>query len=391
MDFTNLKELMERLTSWRIPGNSVVVYKDNKQVFSYQSGYASLEQKIPMRGGELFNIYSCSKPTTVAAALQLYEKGYFLLDDPLYEYIPAFRHMTVKTENGEIVKAERPITMRHLFTMTAGLDYNTSAPWRARAAERTCGKMQTLEVARAIAEDPLHFQPGEKWNYSLCHDVLAAAVEAISGLKFRDYVKLHIFDPLDMKTSCYHNQTVCDSIAEQYRFEQAGDNDAVKLQSGELQGSDGWLVNVGKTHNHLIFGEEYDSGGAGITTSVEDYAKFANALANGGVGATGEKILSAGTIELMRTNQLTPAQSASYNWVQLRGYGYGLGVRTMIDRAQSGFNGRVSEFGWGGAAGASLYVDPDLNLGVFYAHHMLNPQETYYQPRLRNVLYSCVL
>ncbi|MBQ9785163.1 MAG: beta-lactamase family protein [Clostridia bacterium] len=390
MDFTNLKEFMDRLTAWRIPGNSVVVYKDNKEVFSYQSGYSSLEKQIPMQGGELFNIYSCSKPTTVTAALQLYEKGFFLLDDPLYEYIPAFRDMTVRTESGEIVKAERPITMRHLFTMTAGLDYNTNAPWRARAEARTGGKMQTLEVVKAIAEDPLHFQPGEKWNYSMCHDVLAAAVEAISGQKFRDYVKEHIFEPLDMKTSCYHNAAVCDRIAEQYRFEQVGDNDAVKLQSGQIQSADGVAVNVGKTNNYLIFGEEYDSGGAGITTSVEDYAKFANALANGGVGATGEKILSAGTVELLRTNQLTPAQSASYSWVQLKGYGYGLGVRTMTDRAKSGFNGAVSEFGWGGAAGASIYVDPELRLGVFYAHHMLNPQETYYQPRLRNVIYSCV-
>lgn len=391
MDFTNLKQFMDRLTAWRIPGNSVVVYKDNKQVFSYQSGYASLENKIPMQGRELFNIYSCSKPTTVTAALQLYEKGYFLLDDPLYEYIPAFRDMTVRTESSEIVKAERPITMRHLFTMTAGFDYNTNAPWRARAEERTGGKMQTLEVARAIAEDPLHFHPGEKWNYSMCHDVLAAAVEAISGQKFRDYVKDHIFDPLDMKTSCYHNDAVLAQVAEQYRYEQGGESDAVKLQSGHMQGSYGVHVNVGKRTLYYVFGEEYDSGGAGITTSIEDYAKLANALSNGGVGATGEKILGAGTIELLRTNQLTPEQRANYSWNQLFGYGYGLGVRTMTDRAKSGFNGSVSEFGWGGAAGASLYVDPDLRLGVFYAHHMLNPQEAYYQPRLRNVIYSCIL
>ncbi len=175
MDFTNLKHFMDRLTAWRIPGNSVVVYKDNQCVFSYQSGYSSVEKKIPMQGGKLFNIYSCSKPMTVTAALQLYEKGFFLLDDPLYEYIPAFRDMTVRGENGEIVTAEKPITMRHLFTMTAGFDYNTNAPWRAKAEARTGGKMQTLEVAKAIAEEPLHFQPGEKWNYSICHDVLAAA------------------------------------------------------------------------------------------------------------------------------------------------------------------------------------------------------------------------
>ena len=298
MDFSNLKHFMDRLTAWRIPGNSVVVYKDNKQVFSYQSGYASVEEKIPMRGGELFNIYSCSKPCTVTAALQLYEKGFFLLDDPLYEYIPAFRNMTVRTENGEIVNAERPITMRQLFTMTAGFSYDTNAPWRQVAETRTGGKMDTMEVIKALAEEPLHFQPGEQWNYSLCHDVLAAAVEAISGQKFRDYVKEHIFDPLGMTTACYHtDETIRARMAQQYRFEDisASSADAVAQQAGLMRSDNGMVVNVGKG-NYLIFGEEYDSGGAGITISVKDYAKFANALANGGVGATGEKILSAQTV-----------------------------------------------------------------------------------------------
>ncbi len=389
MDFTNLKDFMDRLTSWRIPGNSVVVYHQNKPVFAYQSGYADVENQVFMEGGELFNIYSCSKPCTVTAALQLYEKGYFLLDDPLYEYIPAFRDMTVRKENGDIVKAESPITMRQLFTMTAGFDYNTNAPWRARAQEKTQDRMETLAVMEELAKEPLHFQPGERWNYSLCHDVLAAAVEVISGQKFRDYVKSHIFDPLDMKTACYHNSDLGSRMAQQYRFEQSGENDAVKLQSGEIRATDGKLINVGKKVCYYEFGPEYDSGGAGITTSIEDYAKLANALANGGIGATGEKILSAGTIALLRTNQLNEAQLGDYCWNQLIGYGYGLGVRTTLDRAKSGYNGVRGEFGWGGAAGATILVDPELKLGVFYAHHMLNPQETYYQPRLRNVIYSC--
>ena len=389
MDFTNLKNFMDRLTAWRIPGNSVTVYFENKPVFTYQSGFSDVENQIPMQGGELFNIYSCSKPCTVTAALQLYEKGFFLLDDPLYEYIPAFRDMTVREESGAVVKAKSPITMRHLFTMTAGLNYDTNVPWRARAEKRTEGRMETLAVAEELAKEPLFFHPGERWNYSLCHDVLAAAVEAISGQKFRDYVQQHIFDPLDMKTAGYHNSALRGRVAQQYRFAQSEDNDAVKLQSGEIASVDGKLVNVGQNVCYYEFGPEYDSGGAGITTSIEDYAKLANALANGGIGATGEKILSQGTVELLRTNQLNDAQLKNYSWNQLTGYGYGLGVRTVLNRAKSGYNGLKGEFGWGGAAGATILVDPDMKIGVFYAHHMLNPQETYYQPRLRNVIYSC--
>ena len=382
---------MDHLTGWIVPGNSIVVWKDGQKVFSYQSGYSDFEAKTPMQGDELFHIYSCSKPATVVAALQLYESGKFLLDDPLYDFIPEFKHMRVQLENGETEEAKSPITMRHLFTMTAGFGYDCNAPWRKRAEERTNGRMETLEVVRAIAEEPLYFHPGTRWNYSLCHDVLAAAVEVISGQRFADYMRTHIFEPLDMKSACYHPDaaTVSARMAQQYRYSVENGNDAVKLQAGLIRGDDGVVINVGK-ENHLIFGEEYDSGGAGIITSVEDYAKLANALSVGGVGATGERILGSGTIELLRTDQIfgRGIDTSKFCWSQLKGYGYGLGVRTMLDRAKSGFNGSVCEFGWGGAAGATILVDPDMHLAYFYAHHMLNPREEYYQPRLRNAVYS---
>ena len=389
MNFDLMKDFMDRLTAWRIPGNSISVCIDNKEVFSYQSGYESLEKGIKMGNDKLFNIYSCSKPLTVAAALGLYEKGYFLLDTPLYDFIPEYRNVCVKDENGNIEKAKNPITMRHLFTMTAGLTYNSSTPAFEKARKLTDGKMNTLTVAKCIAEDPLSFEPGTRWQYSLCHDVLAATVEAISGKKFRDYVKENIFDVLGMTETYYHNDDVIDRIAEQYRFENSDETDIVKLQSSANAGNGGRVVNVGKRVSH-VYGSEYDSGGAGITTSVSDYSKFVSALANGGIGANGGQILSSTTIELMRTNQLSEAQAVNFSWSQLKGYGYGLGVRTLVDRAKSGTCGSIGEFGWGGAAGATVLVDPDLKLSMFYAHHMLNPQEEYYQPRLRNVLYTCL-
>ena len=138
-----------------------------------------------------------------------------------------------------------------------------------------------------------------------------------------------------------------------------------------------------------ILGDRYDSGGAGIITSVPDYAKLCAALANGG-SLNGEKIISRGTIDLWRTNQLDENQMKQFNWAHLSGYGYGLGVRTMIDRAKSGSNGPFGECGWGGAAGAVSLIDPDNNVSLFYAHHMLNNQEAYVLPRMRNVLYTCI-
>lgn len=389
MDFGLMKDFMDRLTAWRIPGNNISVCVDNKEVFTYQSGYENYEKKIPMTNDKLYNIFSCSKPVTVTAALQLYEKGYFLLDDPLYDFIPEYRKMCIKDKDGNVRQAQKPITLRHLFTMTSGLTYNCNSPAIEKARKLTDGKMNTLTVAKCIAEDYISFEPGETWQYSLSHDVLAAVVEVISGKRFRDYVKENIFDPLGMKESYYHNEAVIDRVAEMYRYEIGSEDDLVKLQSEGNMHNAGKIVNVGKSVPH-VFGSEYDSGGAGITTSVSDYSKFASALANGGVGRNNERIISPGTIELMRTNQLNGNQLKALNWSQLTGYGYGLGVRTLIDVAKSGTCGNIGEFGWGGAAGATVLVDPDLKLSVFYTHHMLNPQEDYYQPRLRNVVYTCL-
>ena len=389
MDFSNMKNFMERLTEWRIPGNSISVCIENKEVFSYQAGYADVEKKIPMTADKLFNIYSCSKVATVTAGLQLYERGYFLLDDPLYDFLPEYQDMYIQDKNGNVVKANNPITLRNLFTMTSGMDYNLDNDAIKEARKITDGKMNTLTVAKCLAKKPLLFEPGSEWMYGMSHDVLAAVVEIVSGKKFSEYIKQNIFEPLEMNESCYHNEDVKDKMAEQYRYVNSNQSNLVELQSTSNNVSNGRLVHETK-NNDLILGCEYDSGGAGITTSVSDYSKFVSALANDGIGKNGEQIISGNTIDLLRTNQLSGKHFDNYSWKQLTGYGYGLGVRTLIDKAKSGSNGSLGEFGWGGAAGATVLVDPKLKLSAFYAHHMLNPQEEYYQPRLRNVLYSCL-
>jgi len=387
MNFQPMRDLMDRLTAWRIPGNAAKVWLDGKEVFSYQSGFADLDTKEPMTTDHMLNLYSCSKVATVTAALQLYEKGWFLLDDPLYEFIPEFRDMQVKTPGG-IEKAKNPIALRHLFTMSSGLNYNCGVPAFEKARALTDGKMDTLTAIQCLAEEPLDFEPGSHWQYSLSHDVLAAVVEVISGKKFRDYMKENIFDPLDME-AYYHNAPVQHRMAQLYRYDNSPETDVVALQSGAVRQTDGCVV-LTKKRNHLVFGSQYDSGGAGITTTVSEYAKFCAALANQGMGHNGNRILSPGTVALMKENQLGDALLKEFNWPQYRGYGYGLGVRTLLSKAASGSIGPLGEFGWAGAAGGAVFIDTDHNLAMFYAHHMLNPQEEYYLPRVRNVLYTCL-
>ena len=384
MNFEYMKNFMDSLTEWIIPGNSVVIYKDGKKVFEYSSGYSDLEKKIKKTGEEQLYIYSCSKVATVTAALQLYEQGKFLLSDPLYEYLPEFKKMYVK-DGDRIKAAENPITIRDLFTMTAGLSYATNTPAFEKARKLTDGKMDTRTVIKCLAEEPLLFEPGARWNYSLCHDVLAVLAAVVSGMRFSEYMKKNIFEPLDMNNSYYHtpNDVI---ISPQYIYEIQDTKNIVELQQKEH------TTGVVKRAygNELVFGENYDSGGAGIITTVDDYAKFAAALANSGTGLNNNRILSSATVKLMKTNQLNEAQRKTMNWRRLRGYGYGLGVRTLIDKAESGSNSSIGEIGWGGAAGATIIADTEEKVALFYAHHMLNPQEEYYQPRLRNVLYSCL-
>lgn len=384
MNFEYMKNFMDSLTEWIIPGNSVVIYKDGKKVFEYSSGYSDLEKRIKKTGEEQLYIYSCSKVATVTASLQLYEQGKFLLSDPLYEYLPEFKKMYVK-DGDRIKAAENPITIRDLFTMTAGLSYATNTPAFEKARKLTDGKMDTRTVIKCLAEEPLLFEPGARWNYSLCHDVLAVLAEVVSGMRFSEYMKKYIFEPLDMNNSYYHtpNDVI---ISPQYIYEIQDTKNIVELQQKEHTSG----VVKRAYGNELVFGENYDSGGAGIITTVDDYAKFAAALANSGTGLNNNRILSSATVKLMKTNQLNEAQRKTMNWRRLRGYGYGLGVRTLIDKAESGSNSSIGEIGWGGAAGATIIADTEEKVALCYAHHMLNPQEEYYQPRLRNVLYSCL-
>ena len=377
MDFQNLKVFLDQITAWRIPGADCTVRIEGKEVFRYQSGYADLENKKKMTSTQLFNLYSTSKIATCTAALQLYEKGAFLMSDPLYEYLPEFKEMFVEEKriNGEpcdILPAKNPIRVGDLFTMTAGFTYDLAMPSIRRTAEATNEKCPTREISKAIAKSPLLFEPGSRWNYSLCHDVLGALVEVLSGEKFGDYLEKNIFAPLGMKDTGFHlPPDKKERMASQYQFnDETGKADNVGLENG------------------YVLGSEYESGGAGLISSIDDYVLFLDALCNMGRSRTGEYIIGSRTVNLMRSNHLSPIQMEDFSWFHMYGYGYGLGVRTLMDKAKGSSLGTIGEFGWSGAAGAFALMDPELDLTVFYTQHLLNSQEPYVHPRLRNLIYS---
>ncbi|WP_340020352.1 serine hydrolase domain-containing protein [Paenibacillus sp. FSL H3-0457] len=377
MDFKPLASFIDRITSWRVPWAEVLVMHRNDTVFHYRNGYANLEEKTPIGDGAIFNLYSMTKIMTCVAGLQLVEKGAMLLSDPLSDYLPEYAEMTVKKTmaNGEIrlEKATRAITVRDLFTMTAGFSYDVGCPSIQEAVKSTDGTLPTRDFARALAKEPLLFEPGTHWNYSMCHDVLGALVEVVSGKRFGTYLRDEITGPLGMNDTAFNlNDEQQTRLIPQYAY-----NDELE-KAVRLDG------------NGFRVGTELESGGAGLLSTVSDYARFLNALTGHGTSPQGVRILSQASVELMRTDHLNEMTRADYSWDHMYGYGYGLGVRTHISKAASGSLSPIGEFGWSGAAGCMAIIDPDSELTVMYAQHLLNSQEPYVQRRLRNVVYSCL-
>ena len=339
--FEQTKALCQYFLKRGVPGFDLIVYKDGQCILRHMGGYADLENKIPIQGKEKYHIYSCSKLFTCVAAMQLWEKGMFSLEDDLADYLPAFREMTVKTETG-IEKAKNPIKIHHLFGMTAGLNYDMQTPDLKEYYEACDYCCPTVEVVNVIAKTPLEFEPGTGWHYSLCHDVLAALVEVLSGQKFECYVKEHIFDPLGMENSDFlHPVEDWEGFARQYHYD---------IEIGEVQL---------RWNNAYRPGKEYASGGAGCVSTAEDYIKFLEAL------RIGDVILKKETIAMMATDRLTEQQRQMYTYDTVVN-GYGLGMRT------SRLDPTWTDFGWGGAAGAYASVDPVNNVTFYYAQHLLN-------------------
>lgn len=395
MDFKPLYDFMDYMAMYRTPGCCAEVCIDGKSVFRYSCGYSDLESRTPMTGDEYFNIYSCSKIVTVTAGLQMLERGLFKLSDNLCDYIPQYEKMNIRQDDGEIIEAKKKIKISDLFCMSAGFDYNFECDAIKNLEKKTDCRYNASQFATAFASEPLHFEPGTHWKYSVCHDILAGLIEIVSGMSFGEYVSRNIFEPLGMNNTFYHRTKNIESkIASQYKFV-ADDADEKNLDIVTLQmkgsSSVGHFVNVGKKiDGPFCKSERFESGGAGITTTLDDYMKILSALSRHGVGANGERILSDVTVELMKQNRLDETQLCDFNWQQLRGYGYGLGVRTHIDKSKSKSLANIGEFGWGGAAGATAIMDTKERLSVFFLQHTLNPREEWYQPRLINAVYSCL-
>ena len=375
MDFSKLTAYVDSLPQAGVPGCDLAVYRDHQLLFRHGAGFRDDEKTQPIQGDETYCLYSATKVFTTCAAMQLVEEGKLSLDDPVSDYLPAYAHLTVK-DGDRARPARRVMTVRHLMSMQSGLNYDLgSAPIRD-VLEKTHGQADTRAVADAKAQDPLEFEPGTNFLYSASHDVLAAVIEVASGQQFSAYLTRHIFAPLGLKTPTFSRR-----------------EENLKHQCAQylFHPEENRLELCAPAANHYQLSPRYESGGAGLICSVEDYITFADALACGGEGGNGARILSSEMLQLWSANQLGPTARRSFDGWNRLGYSYGLGVRTRVDLAKGG-RGSVGEFGWDGAAGAWTMIDPCLHVSAFYAMHVRNFGYCYdvIHPTLRNLIYEAL-
>jgi CubicO group peptidase (beta-lactamase class C family) len=359
-------------------GINTLIARRGKIVHAGEFGWRDREAGQAMTADTIFRLYSQTKPIICVGLMTLLEEGRFRLIEPLAKYIPAFGTVKVLEGDGSLVAPARPILIRDLMTHMSGLSYHF-------VEESGLGKMyndakllaahHSLEAAiDDLARFPLAFQPGSRWRYSVGIDVAARVIEVISGRSLGAFLRERLFEPLSMTDTAF-------GVPPEKRGRVAamyGRPDIFGV--GVTMGSEyaAWMMGV---NDRIDVSKSYpvDSpdvfmrGGHGLFSTVDDYFRFAQMLANGGE-LDGERIIGRKTLELMHSNHVPAALlPLEIGGLPLPGYGFGLGSRVLMDVAQSGAPGSVGEFGWSGAAKTHYWVDPKEELvGLFMTQSMMS-------------------
>lgn len=380
MDFRKLTEYLDSLEKVGVPCCDLAVWQDHRCIYRHHAGWRDAARTVPADGREVYRLYSTSKVILAVSVMRLKEAGLLQLDDPLEKYLPAFRNMKVM-EGDRIVPAKTPVTIRNLLAMQGGFDYDMDTPeMRERFPKATPENGMDL-MMEAMAARPLHFHPGKGYMYSLCHDVLGAVVAKVSGMRLSEYYKKNIFDPLEMPTISFEMTADKRSrLADLFVYD-GNSHTSAPLPRSEMDAiMEDVLLKIG-----------VESAGGGLIGDVDDYIRFADALANDGVGFNGYRLISRASIDEMRVDHLTDQNRADFvNFSGYPEYGYGLGVRTLIDESRS--RSPLGEFGWNGAAGAWTMIDTDHRLSAFYAQHIMECGYCYavIHPTIRDLIYACM-
>ncbi|MGE0771137.1 MAG: serine hydrolase domain-containing protein [Cyclobacteriaceae bacterium] len=348
------KHLQTYVDQKKLPGAVGLIVRNGKIVYLKAFGYADVEGKKALQTNSIFRIASQSKAITSLAVMMLFEEGKFLLDDPVSRYIPEFKSPLIldklewKDTSYTTIPAKREITIRQLLTHSSGIDYPAIGSKEMKAIYAKAGVPSGIGNDRDVLADkmkilgklPLKHQPGDQFTYGLNSDVLGYLVEVLSGLPFDQFLNTRIFQPLGMNDTWFY-------------LPKDKQNRLVAL----YENKDGVIAKVankafdGVDPNYPNLDGKYFSGGAGLSSTVEDYAKFLQLFLNKGE-YNGVRLLSRKTVELMLTDQLHPPIEEEI--------GLGFGLETAENDHQSIVS--LGSFSWAGAFNTHYWADPKEKL-----------------------------
>ena len=382
-----IQAIMQEMTDREyVSGVSCLVIQHGEEQYHCETGYRDIVGRHKMTRDTIHRLYSMTKPITAAAAMLLLEDGKIDLLDQVADYLPGFRNQYV-IERGLIVPVKQPMTIQHLLNMTSGLVY----PGESNPAEVRCEKlmeeiksrlltdhaMTTVEIVNRIGKLPLAFRPGTAWQYGLSADVLGAVVEVVSGMSFGEFLSKRILEPLGMQdTAFYVPQDKQERLAKVYRSTEHGLIEETECHLG--------------IQNKMELPPAYESGGAGLCSTIDDYAKFTQMLLGNGT-YQGVRIMAPKTVEYMTTAHVTPAQQRGVEtWESLAGYTYGNLMRIMTDPGASVGLGSMGEYGWDGWLGTYMMNDPAHDLTLLIMYQRADSGTTAYTRKIRNILFAAL-
>ena len=353
--------LDEMVQNGSLVGVSALVTQNGKEAYFGAFGYADREAAKPMARDTIVQLFSMTKPITGVALMQLWEQGKFRLDDPVAKYIPEFKDVQVfdgLDADGKpiLVPVERQMTIRDLTRHTAGLTYCNKAD-NVPEVVAQCQTIEPMKIeetldqfAQKLGTLPLEYQPGEKWRYSFASDVEALLVQRISGEPFDKYLEEHVFKPLGMThTGFFVPPEQRGKLSAMYYWHQDGSYSRIP---------DAQAFRLNTAHWPLT------PGGYGLTSTLDDYSRFAQMLVNGGA-LDGVRILQPWTVRMMSTNQLDPAVTDRI-WLNTGkgevGWGVNVAVRLDPPSKPDENAGEVGEYFWDGFANTLFWVDPKNKL-----------------------------
>lgn len=373
-DAEKMTAYLDSLVEQGIPSVDCIVYHNHKQIYRHLNGTVDADRTVRVSEDQRYLMFSMTKVQTMTAIMQLVEQGKLSLEDEVGSYLPKYREAKVETPEG-IVPLAWPMKIKHLLSMQSGLDYDLERPGIKRVLQEKGQEATTRELVDAFVETPLKFQPGTHFCYSLSHDVAAAVLEVVSGMRFGDYLKKYLWEPLGMQNTFFAKPQ----------------NDGLERLAQQFVMDDKGRITPMEQSCNYQFSENYESGGAGLVSATEDYAKLADALACSGTSAEGNRILKPETVEQIKKNLLGPQSMEDIATTMGRkGYGYGCGMQVLLYPELIGSTAPAGIFGWDGAAGSCIQMDTASATSFVYVQHVRNCGISYgvFHPTMRDMVFG---